>query len=100
MGRGQERRDATGKVMKAGFTDIDVAQAEKCAGKLPMHDYLRLRVRYFTDGAVLGSRVFVNGIFQAKREWFGEKRKDGARTLKGLGRASPLRTMRALVKVW
>ncbi len=55
-------------------------------------------MRYFTGGAVRGTKAFVNDIFRAKREWFSEKRKDGARTLKGLGRASPLRTMRALVK--
>ena len=98
MGRGQERRDAAGKVTKGGFTNADIAQAEKSGGQLPLQDYLRLRVRYFTDGAVLGTREFVNEIFKAKREWFSATRKDGARTLKGLGRASPLRTLRALVK--
>ena len=98
MGRGQERRDAAGKVTKGGFTNADIAQAENSGGQLPLQDYLRLRVRYFTDGAVLGTREFVNEIFKAKREWFSATRKDGARTLKGLGRASPLRTLRALVK--
>lgn len=99
VGRGQERRDAAGKVTKAGFTDAELSHAEKSAGRLALHDYLRLRVRYFTDGAVLGSRAFVDGIFTAKRQWFSEKRRDGARRLKGLGRASPLWTMRALVKI-
>lgn len=47
---------------------------------------------------MLGTRDFVNGVFEAKREWFSPQRKTGARTLKGLGRASSLRTMRALVK--
>ena len=98
VGRGQERHDAAGKVTRAGFTQAELAATETRQGQLPLQDYLRLRVRYFTDGAVLGTRAFVNGIFKAKREWFSEKRKDGARTLKGLGRASPLRTMRALVK--
>ena len=51
---------------------------------MPMQDYLRLRVQHFTDGAVLGTKAFVNGIFKAKREWFSEKRKDGARTLRVL----------------
>jgi putative transposase len=46
---------------------------------------LRCRVRYFTDGAVIGSRAFVNEAFAAARERFTEKRKDGARRLRGNG---------------
>jgi hypothetical protein len=49
---------------------------------------LRCRVRYFTDGAVIGSREFVNTAFEAARERFGAKRKDGARKLKGDGQAA------------
>ena len=49
---------------------------------------LRCRVRYFTDGAVIGSRVFVNEAFAAARERFGSKRKDGARKLRGNGAAA------------
>ena len=44
---------------------------------------LRCRLRYFTDGAVIGSREFVNEAFESARERFGEKRKDGARRLRG-----------------
>jgi len=49
---------------------------------------LRCRVRYFTDGAVLGSREFVDGVFRACRNRFGAKRKDGARRLRGNGAAT------------
>jgi REP element-mobilizing transposase RayT len=48
---------------------------------------VRYRIRYFTDGAVLGSRKFVDEIFNACRERFGARRKDGARAPRG--RASP-----------
>jgi hypothetical protein len=41
-------------------------------------------VRYFCDGAVLGSREFVEGVFEKNRRWFGEKRKAGARRMRGL----------------
>ena len=44
---------------------------------------LRCRVRYFTDGAVIGSKEFVNEAFAGARERFGPKRKDGARKLRG-----------------
>jgi hypothetical protein len=53
-------------------------------GKLSQADYLRCKVRYFSDGAVLGGKNFVEGIFQACRGRFGPKRKDGARPLRGL----------------
>ena len=45
---------------------------------------LLCRVRYFTDGAVIGSRMFVNETFEAARERFSAKRKDGARRMKGV----------------
>jgi hypothetical protein len=47
---------------------------------------LRTRVRYFTDGAVIGSKSFVNDTFDAARERFPEKRKDGARKMRGVGK--------------
>ncbi len=49
---------------------------------------LRCRVRYFTDGAVIGSKAFVNEAFAAARERFTERRKDGARRMKGNGKAA------------
>jgi putative transposase len=49
---------------------------------------LRCRVRYFTDGAVIGSKAFVNEAFTAARERFTERRKDGARRMKGSGKAA------------
>jgi putative transposase len=50
---------------------------------LKVAEMLHCRVRYFTDGAVIGSRDFVNEAFTAARARFGPKRKDGARTMKG-----------------
>lgn len=56
--------------------------AELREGKaLSKADLLRCRVRYFSDGLVLGSRDFVEKAFLEKREWFGPKRKSGARGL-------------------
>jgi len=55
---------------------------------------LRCRVRYFTDGLVLGTKEFVDGVFRLTRKGFGERRKSGARRLACAETA--LRTMRAL----
>ena len=51
--------------------------------ELSMTSMLCYRVRYFTAGAVIGSKAFVNEAFAAARERFSEKRKDGARAMKG-----------------
>ena len=46
-----------------------------------MGELVRHRVRYFCDGAVLGSREFVEEVFACERERFGEKRQSGARRI-------------------
>jgi len=59
---------------------------------------LRHRVRYFSDGAVIGSKAFVNEAFAAARERFTARRKDGARRMRGNGQpaADVLWSMRDL----
>ena len=50
------------------------------------YELLRCRVRYFSDGVVLGSKDFVNEIFEAFRgKAFHTERKEGARAMKGGG---------------
>ncbi len=61
----------------------------KQGGKLSEADYLRCKVRYFSDGAVIGGKAFVEEMFGAFRDRFGPKRKDGARPLRGLAGTSP-----------
>jgi len=53
------------------------------SAEVPLATVLRCRVRYFTDGAVIGSRSFVDEAFAAGRWRFGPRRRSGARTLKG-----------------
>jgi REP element-mobilizing transposase RayT len=55
---------------------------------LGMSKMLRYRIRYFTDGAVIGSKEFVNEAFASARERFGPKRKNGARAMRGSGRGA------------
>jgi hypothetical protein len=65
---------------------------------LGMAAMLRHRVRYFTDGAVIGSKAFVNEAFASARERFTPRRKDGARRMRGKGKpaAGVLWSMRDL----
>ena len=50
-------------------------------GSLPNATRLRSRVKYFTAGLALGSREFVNELFEENRGKFGPKRKQGAKPL-------------------
>ena len=52
-------------------------------GALPVAAALRCQVRYFTDGAVLGSEAYVARIFEEFRSQFGPKRKSGPRQMRG-----------------
>ena len=61
----------------------DWQQVRDACGKLPLGDALRCRVRYFTEGTILGSREFVEEQFAKHRSAFGVKRKSGARKLRG-----------------
>jgi hypothetical protein len=96
FGRGPEAHTSDGRVPRAGLSERQIEAVRHQGGRLPAHAYLRLRVRYFTDGQVLGSKAFVDRIFESRRDHFGAKRTSGARRLKGLEFDSPLRTARNL----
>ena len=65
-------------------------------GKLSRAELIRLRVRYFTDGAVIGSRAFVDEVFESARKQFGPKRKSGARAIRALTEDEALYALRDL----
>lgn len=67
-----------------GLTKAEILA--KVLGNEPvsMGEFLKIRVRYFTDGGVLGSKGFVEEIFHELRERFGPKRKVAAHRFRGL----------------
>jgi REP element-mobilizing transposase RayT len=79
-------------IRKAVPADQGGAAAEQSgdteSGGMAAGALLRCRVRYFTDGVVIGSRMFVNEAFAASRERFGANRKDGARKMRGAAAAA------------
>ena len=92
---GVEIRDAQNrKVMRRGVMADEARQVLKEKGKLSTAEMVRLRVRYFSDGLVLGSKEFVENVFSENREKFGPKRKDGARRVSES--ESPLYALRRL----
>ena len=68
---------------KRGFDPEQVRKVLDGGGELALHELVRCHVRYFNDGVALGSRLFVDEVFAQNRPLFGEKRKDGARRMKG-----------------
>ena len=71
------------KGLGTGASRNEVEQNVPATEEIPFARVLRCRVRYFTDGAVIGSKTFVNEAFANARERFTERRKDGARRLRG-----------------
>jgi putative transposase len=72
------------KTLRKGISKEEAENDCTKEGEIAFGRILRCRIRYFTDGAVIGSRSFVNEAFAKSRARFGSRRRDGARTLKGL----------------
>ncbi|NJM36941.1 MAG: hypothetical protein HC845_03170, partial [Akkermansiaceae bacterium] len=86
----QEKVNAQGKrvtqVIRKGMKPQQARSETEhlAAGRdIALRKMLRWKVRYFTDGAVIGSRAFVDDYFAQCRDRFGPKRKTGARKLRG-----------------
>lgn len=68
--------------------ELDASQADANDAASPIPDLpasgmMRRRIRYFTDGAVIGSRGFVEDLFGQERWRFGARRQSGARRMRG-----------------
>ncbi len=72
------------KGMKKAAAEAELVRLQR-SRDVAMGKMLRCRIRYFTDGAVIGSRSFVNEAFENARNRFGPKRNDGARKMRGSG---------------
>jgi putative transposase len=86
-----------GEPLRPGFQAQQVKQVLDTGGRLSRNEILRCRVRYFSDGLVLGSQAFVEEQFLRYRDQFGMKRKNGARAMK-YAEWNGLSTMRNLQK--
>jgi REP element-mobilizing transposase RayT len=88
LGRRSGRAVVAKRVLRAQLNPAEALEAKDngtLLADLGMAAMLRRRVRYFTDGAVIGSRDFVNEAFAGARERFTARRKDGARRMRGSG---------------
>ena len=80
---------------RAGISREEVARVWAAGGEMTLAQLLRCTVRYLSDGLAIGTEAFVEKVFRAKRDAFGEGRETGAREMVG-GDWGEMRTARAL----
>ncbi|CAN5338331.1 hypothetical protein BH23VER1_BH23VER1_02780 [soil metagenome] len=83
FGRGGQRRDGSGRVVRRGVSEESREAVEKAGGVLPFHVLLRGRVRYLTEGAAVGSREFLDRLMEAREGFFPAGRKVSGRPMRG-----------------
>ncbi len=79
----QKRNYLSGDTSRAGFSQalVDKILAEK--GRLSLTQMLHCKVRYFSDGMIIGSKLFVEKMFNEQKAYFSDKRsKRGAKEMK------------------
>lgn len=59
----------------------EIQEIIKNKDSLPLPVFLRCKVRYFSRGAILGSRDFVENVFEQNRHCFSKERKTASRKL-------------------
>jgi putative transposase len=90
-------KGASEKLGRAAISPEARGAVQAQGGQLGLASLVRHRVRYFTAGAVVGSRAFVEGCFKDFRERFGKNRRRGAHAMRG-GNWEGLMTLRDLRK--
>jgi len=76
------RGGVSGSSQKKELSREQIKRVLEKGGELSMGEVLRLRIRHMTDGVVLGSKGFVDGVWLEHRERFGSKRRSGARPIR------------------
>lgn len=95
----RQRLFGKGSAPKEHGANLDADRLKRvmaAKGKLPQHVVLRCRVRYFSDGAVLGSREFVQKHLTAYRLATGRRRRMAPQPLPKVTDWGDLATLRGL----
>ena len=80
---GRQCNELTGETVRLGFNREKVDKVLKEGGKLSLPELLHCRVKYFSYGTVIGSKVFISNMLSGHTDYFGEKRnKRGAKPMK------------------
>ena len=78
-------RDKFGNEIKrrGAISSEESEKVRRARGEMTLGELLLCRARYLTAGAVIGSRHFVNSVFDAQPDATKGKRKTGARRMQG-----------------
>lgn len=81
----REANNYTGEGASRGISEKSVENAIEVQGEMTLSEVVRHKVRYFCDGAILGSAGFVDEVFLREQSEgrMSQKRKSGARKLRG-----------------
>jgi putative transposase len=82
----------------ANLSGEDLAKVVAAKGRLPISEVLRCRVRYFSDGAVLGSRAFVQTQLASYQKLTGLRVRTAPRSVPQVADWGDLMTLRGLRK--
>jgi REP element-mobilizing transposase RayT len=77
-GQGAEIRDEAGKVERKGLTEEEIRRVEATDGAVPVLETMKRKLSWMSTGLVLGSKAFVQEVYQKVREkvgWRREQRK-------------------------
>ena len=88
-----------GSAPKENGASIDAAAMQKVIkskGRLPLHEVLRCRVRYFSDGAVLGGYAFVQKHLGTYQKLTGKRSRTAPRPIPQVTDWGDLSTLRGL----
>ncbi len=84
-GQQQQAEPSRGIKARRGITEASVHKEISRRGRLPIHEVMHYRVRYFTDGVIIGSREFVDQVFDDHRGGLtapNSQRETGARPMR------------------
>jgi hypothetical protein len=73
---------SAGLVKRTDTTNSDTTNSQLIYGELSQTALLMCRIRYFSQGVAIGSREFVENVFEEYRERFSTQRKEGARKVR------------------
>ncbi len=82
FGKGAKPKGELGKD-RGVISEAKLDEVIRNGGKVEMSELIRRRVRYFSYGMAIGSKLFLSGIFEEHRECFPESRKARFGKMKG-----------------
>lgn len=70
------------RAIRPGVSSDQVERVKEQGGLLGQGEMLRHRLRHFSEGMAIGSRAFLDDVFEKSRDCFGPRRSSGARRIR------------------